>query len=67
MTANIRKYSSLAPFPALALLLLQGFAQPVEVSLVVFLTKAVGFAIVSALDKVSDDAIKMNTEAAGHQ
>jgi hypothetical protein len=50
-----------------ALLLLQGFAQPVEVSLVVFLTKEAEFTIVSALDNVQGYAIKVNTGAAGHQ
>ena len=50
-----------------ASLLLQGFAQPVEVSLVVFLAKKAGFAVVSALNDVQGYAMKVNSGAAGHK
>jgi hypothetical protein len=52
------------PLPSL---LLQGFAQPVEVSLVVFLAKKAGFAVVSALNDLQGYAMKVNSGEAVHK
>jgi hypothetical protein len=49
-----------------ASLLFQVFAQPVEVSVIVFLAKEAGFTVVSALNDVQRNAIEVYTGAMGH-
>jgi hypothetical protein len=49
-----------------ASLLFQVFAQPVEISVIVFLAKEAGSTVVSALDDVQRHTIKMYTGATGH-
>lgn len=50
-----------------ALLLIQRFVQPVQVSVIVFIAKETRFAIVSPLHDVQGYAIKMNTGTTGHE
>jgi hypothetical protein len=49
-----------------ASLLLQGFTQPVEVSVMVLIAKEARFTVVSALDDLQRDVIKMNTGSTWH-
>jgi hypothetical protein len=56
--------AALLPACVLAQSGVSGTCQVVEVSLVVFLAKEAGFAVVPALDEVPQDAIKMDARAA---
>jgi hypothetical protein len=50
----------------LAIVVVEGFFQPVQVALVTFNAQEAGFSVVGALDDVERDVIELDARAAGH-